>query len=183
MAVFRGETLVRRVAAAATEAGCAPVVIVVGEEAAEIRAELAGTSVMVIENTNWKEGLGSSVRVGVEQAQREEIEAAVLLACDQPLVDANVIRSLVELARNSGKPIVASAYGGTVGIPALFRRSEFSALRALQGDRGAKSFIQSRAEGLAIFDFPEGAIDIDTPEDFARIGGSRIGGSRPPGAI
>jgi molybdenum cofactor cytidylyltransferase len=53
-------------------------------------------------------------------------------------------------------------------VPALFARRIFEELRLLSDDQGAKSIIlRHRAEVEAI-DFPEGAIDIDTPADYAR---------------
>src|SRR3954465_405412 len=63
---FRGETLIRRVVRAATEAGCNPVVVVVGENSEPIRAELQSTSAMVVENLQCQCGPGTSVRRGVD---------------------------------------------------------------------------------------------------------------------
>jgi molybdenum cofactor cytidylyltransferase len=172
LAIFRGQSLVRRVVAAATEAQCEPVIVVAGEHLAEIKTELAASSAIVIENVHWREGLGSSVRAGIEQLQSEQVDAVVLLACDQPFVDAAAIRSLVQLATESGKPIVASSYSGTVGIPALFQRSQFAELLALKGNHGAKDLITSRLKEVATVEFSAGAIDIDTPADFARLNAS-----------
>lgn len=82
---------------------------------------------------------------------------------------ALVISSLKQTALRTQKPIVASAYSGTIGIPALFRRSQFAALLELKQDRGAKQLMQSCPDNVATVDFPAGAIDIDTRDDFARL--------------
>ncbi len=68
LAIFQGEPLVRRIVTAAKDAGCAPVVVVVGADAAEITPVLAGLSVSIIEHPNWSNGLGSSIAVGVKHA-------------------------------------------------------------------------------------------------------------------
>jgi molybdenum cofactor cytidylyltransferase len=47
LAIFRGETFVRRIVAAANEAECAPIVIVVARDAAQIRSELDGLPVSI----------------------------------------------------------------------------------------------------------------------------------------
>ena len=69
----------------------------------------------------------------------------------------------------SERGIVACAYAGTVGAPALFSRHHFADLVALHGDRGAKSILEAHAAELAQVPFPEGATDLDTPEDWERF--------------
>jgi molybdenum cofactor cytidylyltransferase len=92
-----------------------------------------------------------------------------LLTCDQPLVDSAVIAELVQTQKRTGKPIVASSYANTLGIPAIFDKSCFPALLALPDDSGAKSIIVSRHDGVASISFEDGGIDIDTAEDFERL--------------
>jgi molybdenum cofactor cytidylyltransferase len=92
-----------------------------------------------------------------------------LLACDQPFVDARTISALMTMREDSGKPIVASRYANTLGVPALFDRSCFAALLALPDDSGAKMLIESRGRDVAAIEFEQGAIDIDTPADFERL--------------
>jgi molybdenum cofactor cytidylyltransferase len=165
---FRGQTLVRRAVTAATGANCAPVIVVVGNPNAAIRRELDGTSATVVENADWERGLGTSIRTGIQQLV-ESTEAAVLLTCDQPLVDSAVIAELVQTQKTTGKPIVASSYANTLGIPAIFDRSCFPALLELSDESGAKSIIIGRRDDVASISFEDGAIDIDTPEDFQRL--------------
>ena len=166
--IFRGETLVRRAVRAAVEAHCAPVVVVVGEAGAAIRNEVRATPAVVVENPEWRRGLGTSIRCGL-RACADPIEAVVLLACDQPLVDSTIVAALIAEHERSGKPIVASRYANTVGIPAFFDRSCFESLLALPDDSGAKSLIAARPNDVASIAFEEGAIDIDTHADFQRL--------------
>ena len=165
---FRGQTLVRRAVRAATEAQCNPVIIVIGPAGEAIRDELRATSALVVENAEWQSGLGTSIRCGLRQCAAS-IDAIVLLACDQPLLDATVIAALIAAHEKIGKAIIASSYADTLGIPALFDRSCFEALLALPDNSGAKSLIAARPDGVASIAFEEGAIDIDTPEDFERL--------------
>jgi molybdenum cofactor cytidylyltransferase len=73
------------------------------------------------------------------------------------------------LRLTSGKPIVASAYATTLGIPALFDRSCFPDLLRLKEDSGAKKIILARPHDVVSFDFPAGAIDIDTAADYKKL--------------
>jgi molybdenum cofactor cytidylyltransferase len=168
LAQFRGKTLVRRVVDVAQQAGCSPVVVVTGSNAEKISRE---TTTAVVENQSWREGIGTSIRVGVEHliGFEPEIAAIVLLVCDQPFIDASLIRHLIALREKTGKDIVASSYSDTVGVPAIFARPVFSELRALEGDSGAKKIIFTHRERLAEVPFPRGNVDIDTLDDYENL--------------
>ncbi len=168
---FRGKTLLRRVVDATTEAGCSPVVVVVGSDVAQITSELAALPVSIAANRNWSDGLSSSIAVGVKHAAGIDpnLDAAILLTCDQPFVNAAALKQLIQLHLKNGKPIVASAYAETLGIPALFDRSCFGDLLQLRGDRGAKEIILARRHDVTPFNFPAAAIDIDTAADYEKL--------------
>jgi molybdenum cofactor cytidylyltransferase len=168
---FQGESLVRRAVRTAMEAGCACVTVVVGDSRARIENELRETPAVIVENQEWQRGLGTSIRCGIRHllSSQPDLDAVVLLACDQPFVNASVITSLVAQRENSRKPIVACSYANTLGIPALFDRACFESLLALPDDSGAKTLIESRSADVAQIEFEKGAIDIDTPADFEQI--------------
>ncbi|MDP9253473.1 MAG: nucleotidyltransferase family protein [Verrucomicrobiota bacterium] len=168
---FRGQSLLRRVFDAATTAGCSPIVVVIGAEGERITAELRETSALVIENDDWRNGIGTSIRAGVEKviAVQSDLDAVVLLVCDQPFVDANAITRLIARHDETKKPIVASSYSQTLGVPALFERTYFNELLALDDKVGAKNVILSHIENVAEYPFPDGAIDIDTSGDYERL--------------
>jgi molybdenum cofactor cytidylyltransferase len=168
---FRGESLIRHAVRAVTEAGCGRVAVVAGEQRDLIENELRETVAFVLHNPNWQRGLGTSIRCGLQHLlnANAKIDAVFLVACDQPFVDARTISALMTMREDSGKPIVASRYAHTLGVPALFDRSCFAALLALPDDSGAKALIESRGRDVAEIAFGQGAIDIDTPADFERL--------------
>jgi len=161
---FEGETLLRRVAQAAHDASCAPTVVVAGDSAERVRAELHNLPGTVVENAGWRGGIGTSIKCGLEHL-RNAASAIVILACDQPFVSAEIIRKL----REEDRPIVASGYADTVGIPALFDARYFDALASLPDTAGAKSVIEAHIADVAVVPFPEGAIDIDSPADYEAL--------------
>ena len=164
---FRGETLIRRVVGAAAEAGCDPIVVVVGDAGGAIRDELRGTRATIVENPEWQRGLGTSIRRGLREVA--SADTVILLTCDQPLVDSSVIAQLIAAQKELHKPIVASSYANTLGVPALFDRSCFEELARLPDDSGAKQLMTARPNDLATIKFEAGAVDIDTAEDFERL--------------
>src|SRR5438477_5438859 len=187
---FRGKTLVRRMVDAAREAGCRPSLVVVGdgkqaphldalrspkEETRQlvdaIISELKKTGAIIVANPNWKCGLGTSIRTGIQHLidTAPGVEATVLLTCDQPFVDRAVVDGLITLRHETRKPIVAASYAGTLGVPVLFDRSLLPELLRLDDSAGAKSIILSNRDQVAEFPFPAGKIDIDTAEDWQRF--------------
>jgi molybdenum cofactor cytidylyltransferase len=162
---FEREPLVHRVVRAAQEAGCAPVVLVTGALHEDLERAVADLHPRVIENQHWSRGLGSSIRLGIEQLSEADVNAAMLLACDQPAVHSGVVRALIQEHERSGQPIVASHYAETLGIPALFHRSCFDELLRLPDAHGAKMLIQSDLLRVARIEFPGGVLDLDTPGD------------------
>jgi molybdenum cofactor cytidylyltransferase len=166
---YRGESLLRRAALAALGAGCRPVIVVTGAHAELSRRELEGLDVREVFNPLWETGMASSIRAGVEALISADPAAAVLLLCDQPHVTADVISRLVGARRATGSPLVASAYGGGFGAPALFGRTLFAELTRLEGAAGAKQVIKRHASEAHFLPFPSGEVDVDTPDDFSRL--------------
>ncbi|HYO62625.1 MAG TPA: nucleotidyltransferase family protein [Pyrinomonadaceae bacterium] len=168
---FRGQTLLRRAALAALGAGCSPVVVVTGAHAERSREELHGLGVREVVNPSWAAGMGSSIRAGLGALVEADARTAavVLMLCDQPYVTPEVVSALVAAHRATGSPVVASSYGGSFGVPAFFARPVFAELAQLEGGAGAKQVIKSHAAEAHFVPFPEGEIDVDTPDDFSRL--------------
>jgi molybdenum cofactor cytidylyltransferase len=151
-----GETLLEGTVRAAEDAGCWPVVVVLGAEARHVMSQCPLTSVAVIVNPAWQEGMASSLRLGV--AAITSWDGVVLMTCDQPAVTPEHLQALVA----SGE-VTASAYGGRRGVPAYFPAAAFSDLLQLRGDSGARDLL-NRARTV---DLPGGELDIDTAGDLA----------------
>jgi len=165
---FRGRSLVQRAIDAARDGGCRPVVVVTGNESDRIVAVVSARDVSIVENTGWREGVGSSIRLGMRHLieSMPQTSAVVLMACDQPFVTGKIVSAIIDQWGAAGKLIVASGYSGTLGVPALFDRSCFDELMQLDGDTGAKKIILRDRERISQFPFPDGESDIDTLEDY-----------------
>lgn len=166
---IQGETLLRRqikIALAVTE----KIVVTLGANYENIIREISDLPVQTIENKDWKNGMSSSIKVGLNKLIKDsKIEAAILMVCDQPFVDENLLIKLIEKFHETDSLIVASRYENTLGVPAIFRRELFPELLALNEKSGAKSLIKKYAAQTAFVDFPKGAFDIDTPEDYKKV--------------
>lgn len=154
-----GEKLLDRAVRVAGVAGCDPVVVVLGSSAAQVQAECQLEQVEVVFNPVWSDGVGSSIRCGVE-AVSGRCDAVILLTCDQPAITPEHLCGLI--ARCSEAP-VASSYANRRGVPACFPSGYFSRLAELRGDEGARGMLRS-AETLELAD---GELDVDTLEAYA----------------
>ncbi len=96
------------------------------------------------------------------QAQPDRV---LLLVSDQPLVTPEHLRLLLAAPAPDG--IVAAAYDGRLGVPAVVSRQHFAALAAAEGDQGARTLL--RTLPATPFDLPEAAVDIDTPDDLRSL--------------
>ncbi len=156
------------------DAGLGPVAVVLGAGAAtrQLRFEVSDLAIAVVENAHWQDGIGSSIRAGLDALETARPPAAVLImTCDQPYVTAALLRRLREAWRTSGSPAVACEYAGTVGVPALFDRALFPELRGLPPDHGAKPVLERHLADVVRIPFEEGALDIDTPGDVHKLAG------------
>lgn len=167
----QGQSLLRRVIETAIAAHCSPIFVVLGAYSAQIRCELKDLPVQVVENPEWQTGMGSSIRHGIQALidKTPTVEAAILLLCDQPFVSAPTIHQLASVYRSTNKPIIVSAYQNTIGVPALFHSTLFLELTGLTQAEGAKKVIQRHLNSVVTVEFPQGAIDLDTPDDYQQF--------------
>ncbi len=102
---------------------------------------------------------------------RDEIEAAVIVLGDQPLVGSRTIAALMRAWRREGsRPAVAVAQAhGEWAPPVVLARELWVELLALKGDAGARQILQGHPELLDMVPAPGRPDDIDTPEDYAKI--------------
>ncbi len=163
-----GETLIGRAARTALAAACGPVVVVLGASAEEVRPALNSLPVTVVVNAQWETGMAGSVQTGL--AALGEVEAALVMLCDQPAVPPALLNRLVDTYQTTGHALVACKYGGTVGVPALFGAALFPALLNLKGEEGARRVIKAYRGPQSWLPFPEGEWDVDTPADLAALG-------------
>jgi CTP:molybdopterin cytidylyltransferase MocA len=160
-----GRLLVERSVAVLREAGCAPVVVVLGAGADRVRAEADLGDAVVVENGEWATGLGSSLRAGLAALADTPAEATVVLLVDTPGVTAEAVRRVAALPYRQA--LVCATYQGRRGHPMLFGRAHWSGIATLaKVDVGARPYLLAHAgevldvscDGVATDD------DIDTAE-------------------
>ena len=161
---YRGKTLVEHVAGEALAAGFAPVIVVLGAGAEEIETSVRELPVLLVENSDWASGMGSSIAAGMKVLP--ECDGVAILLADQPLVTA---AHLLSMRGSFCGDIVAARYNERLGVPTIFPKRLFGALAELHGHQGARTLLRSPDEQVAAFDLPEAAMDVDTPGDWVAL--------------
>lgn len=170
---YQGQTLLRHAAEVAAASPCRPLVLVTGALHDELLPEIEGLPFHVVRNDAWADGMGGSIAAGLQELESafevHNVDAVVVMLCDQPLLMPEVIGELIVQFQATGQPVVASAYAGTQGVPALFSREIFPQLLELRGAAGARELLQQYAH-LPTIAFPGGATDVDTEAQYAALG-------------
>ena len=163
-----GESVLRRAARAAVEAGLDPVLVVLGDEADRTRSELSGLACRAVLNAACTLGAGMSVRAGVAAAP-PAAEAIVITLADMPFVTAAMIRAVVATYRTGTARVVISRYGHSAAPPTLFDRSLFAELLAIEAQRGARQVARRHQVDAEEVVWPaEDGVDLDVAADYER---------------
>jgi molybdenum cofactor cytidylyltransferase len=166
-----GQSLLRRAVSTAVEAGLDPVLVVLGHESERAGPELKGLRCEVVLNAGFEEGIHSSVRTGIA-AVPAGCAAAVVLLADMPLVEAEMVRTLVRRYRDGRPLLVVSDYEGVDAPPILYDRALFAELRVLEGGGCGKRVVKRHSGEAVRIRWPARALtDLDRPEDVERVRG------------
>lgn len=161
----RDRLFVEHAAGVLHDAGCSPVVIVLGAAAAEVRATAALPGSSLVDNPDWPTGMGSSLRVGLVDLSTSDAIAVVVLPVDTPGVTAAAVHRLAVLAAPG--VLARATYDGAPGHPVLIGREHWAGVaESAIGDAGAREYLkQHKAIEVPCADVASG-MDVDRPEDF-----------------
>ena len=141
LAPFRGRPLIEAALCNLRGAPVDEIIVVIGAEGERLRIICTAYGARVVENPDWAKGISTSIRAGL-QACEPETRAAVVSLGDQPLIEAEVGRRLIE-AFEWGAEVAVATYDGQPRNPVLFARGVWPLLeRELSGDRGAKVILK-----------------------------------------
>jgi molybdenum cofactor cytidylyltransferase len=165
---FRHQPLVTRAMRLAEELCGQYSVLVAGNEWRRVAAACRPLAGYLVVNPDFQEGLAGSIAAGIG-AVAETAAGAMLLLADQPLIDAQYLRSMVKIWQQNADCIIASEYADTTGPPAIFPASFFDRLTSLTGDHGARQILRDKSSPVIRLKCASAAVDIDEPGDLDAI--------------
>jgi molybdenum cofactor cytidylyltransferase len=162
-----GESLMHRALSEISKVAFAEIVVVLGVDRDAYGSSVANFAVRIVVNESPGQGLGGSLRVGVD-ALSSDIDAVIFALADRPFVSAEMYEHLIRTHDTTRASIVAGRYGGIVAPPHLIARQLFHEIGT--DSSGGRSLIERRSADVHFEEFPAYALaDIDTPEDYERL--------------
>lgn len=171
----QGRPLVEHAVRVLREGGCTRVHVVLGADADVVREKASLPGCVLIDNPEWADGMGSSLRAGLNSLREDstdaDADAALVSLVDQPGIGAAAV-ARVYAAYRSPATLAAAAYDGERGHPVLFGADHWAGIAASAvGDRGARAYLKEHAAQIALVECGDvaQAYDIDTPADLIHL--------------
>ncbi|HET6634563.1 MAG TPA: nucleotidyltransferase family protein [Streptomyces sp.] len=168
----RGRPLVEHAVQVLRAGGCDPAVrVVLGADAARVRedARLAGCA--LVDNPDWADGMGSSLRAGLAALTGTDAAAALVALVDQPGIGPEAV-ARVRGALHSPDSLAAACYAGRRGHPVLLGAAHWGGVaRSARGDRGAREYLRAHRDELTLVECGDVAdpADVDVPADLGLL--------------
>ncbi|MFF5364395.1 NTP transferase domain-containing protein [Streptomyces scabiei] len=167
----RGRPLVEHAAGVLRAGGCTRIHVVLGAEAATVRARAELPGCVLVDNPEWAEGMGSSLRAGLASLAGTDAGAALVSLVDQPGIGPEAVARVLA-AYGSRDSLAAAAYDGVRGHPVLFGAAHWTGVaESATGDRGARAYLRDHGGALTLVECGDVArpYDIDTEADLAHL--------------
>ncbi|MFG2786286.1 NTP transferase domain-containing protein [Streptomyces sp. NPDC048419] len=167
----RGRPLVEHAVGVLRAAGCSRVHVVLGARADAVRERAALEGCVLVENPEWEQGMGSSLRAGLDSLTGTGAEAAVVSLVDQPGIGPEAFARVLAAYRDETS-LASAAYDGVRGHPVLFGRAHWAGIaETATGDRGARDYLKAHAPAITLVECGDVArpYDIDTAADLVHL--------------
>lgn len=172
---FAGRTVIQHVLTtlAAPEITATIVVLHRDDEALREAVEQSGAVAVVPDEppAEMIESIQQGLRFLEQDYALTTSDAWLLALADQPTIPPHVVRRLAERWTESDREILIPLSGGRRGHPVLFSGSLTKEVLRLPADQGLNQLVR-RAEFKVeevLVETPEVLVDLDTPEDYARV--------------
>lgn len=168
--MFGDQTILEQVVDTLITAGVGEVIVVLGHLAERMRGVLGDRPVRTVVNEQYREGMLSSVKAGV-QAIRPGFDAVLFALGDQPHIDSATVREIIIQYRKGIEGIIIPRYGTKKGHPIIINLRKYrEAILNLPEHVGLNALMQEHTDDVRLFDVATDDIirDIDVPEDYNR---------------
>jgi molybdenum cofactor cytidylyltransferase len=170
---FRGKSVISCAIDTLLDSAVDEIIVILGHEADQVRAAIGEKRVRFVENRDYQEGLGSSVRAGFAAISVQTTAVMIYLA-DQPLLESGEVNSLIRLfaeADKANKSIVVPFFRGQRGNPVIVNSSYRASVLAATGETGCRRVIKQHPDQVLAAEMETDHVvrDIDTMEAYDRL--------------
>ena len=167
---FKGKALIAQAVDTLLESEVDEIIVVLGHEADKVKEKLRGKQVTFVENSNYRQGMGTSIRAGLGAVSSGATAIMIYLA-DQPLLEPEDVKRLIGAfadAREQGKSIVVPFFHGQRGNPVILDSSYKEAILDVVGEVGCKRVIKRNPDKVLVVEMETDHVvrDVDSIEDY-----------------
>jgi molybdenum cofactor cytidylyltransferase len=164
---YEGMTIIEKVLENILASEVEKVVTVLGSHKEEVLKVIERFPVMHCYNSNYKNGMLSSVKYGFEFLPGD-FRAAMVFLGDQPMVETSVINKMINLFNTSGKGILVPVFENKRGHPLMADRKYRDEIIDLDDPEGLKGLLRKHPDDIleVVTENPSVLKDIDTMEDY-----------------
>lgn len=122
-----------------------------------------------VQNNTAYKGQSESIKLGIVNTL--EAEGYMFFTADQPLINVETIRLLIDTFDKNTSAIVVPRFDEKRGNPVIFSARFIDELMLIEGDKGGKSVISKNIKDVIFVDIKNEyeLMDIDTYEDYEKI--------------
>jgi molybdenum cofactor cytidylyltransferase len=166
------ETVISQIIGTIQKAGLTQIIVVTGKDDRELNSILSQLPITQVTNSDYANGsMVTSLQKGLAAIQDKNVVAVIIFLGDQPTVQVDTIRSIIEAYIKSGSDIVVPSFQLHQGHPWLIDRKLWGEIQGLTLENTMKDFLAHRKKSIqyVIVDSPTVLQDMDTPEEFRKI--------------
>jgi putative nucleotidyltransferase with HDIG domain len=165
-----GRSAISRAAALAGQAGVSHVTVVTGYRGHDVESELRRCrhDVHIVYNARHDEGMMSSVLAGA-RVLPHDVCAFFLLPVDCCAVSAGTLGRLMDALTPRGGEVIYPLFRGRAGHPPLIPARLLNGIEGFDGAGGMRAYLAKFPRLEISVDDPGVSVDMDTPEDYARL--------------
>lgn len=166
---FGEKTMIETVIDKVIQSNVERILVVLGSNRKKIEKKIGNLPLEIAVNPDFKEGMLSSVQRGLEVLP-EEAQAVLIFLGDQPSIPSEVIDSVIDAFRKTGKGIVLPVYKGERGHPVLLDMKYRREVKNLNPEVGLRELVYGRPEDILEVEVDDAGIlrDINDIEDYTR---------------
>ena len=168
--LYHGEPLILHVVRTVIASCVTETLVVLGHEAKQVEAAIAGNPIGVLHNSQYQQGIATSLVLGISHLH--EYDAVVVCLGDMPHVTPDAINTLVDaMTRHRQKSFFIPVFHGNRGNPVLITKDRYDEVSDLKGDSGARKLIQRLPQLTHEVPINSKGVreDFDTPEQLKRL--------------
>ncbi|MGA9771014.1 MAG: nucleotidyltransferase family protein [Blastocatellia bacterium] len=164
-----GKTFIERCVDNLLAARVGEVVVVTGYRDEDVRRAVGDRPVRFAHNTDYREGMSSSLKRGVESLSKNA-RACLIALVDQPQISVDIFNRVIKEYETNQPLIVIPTFEGRNGHPIILDLKLKEEILSLDPAEGLRQVVHAHASEIYRVDVAQESVlmDFDLPEDYRR---------------